>query len=214
MSNKKIKIGNINPNNLYVVNIGFLKLKLPVFFGYLRNVLAAMTDNINYTNPAPSIASIQVLVDLYNVAKQNKKTLLANRYLQQIKDQMKLLAIYIANTCQNDPVILNSSGMRANKKGRGTKKKMSKMTDVKLGDNGFSGEFVATYPKMNGARIYKGYVKLSGVKCAVYVLVEATDKLKMVFKGYPRGTILDVCITATGSLGEGPKSNVISFVVR
>ena len=138
------------PDNLYKVNLKFLTLGRAKFKAYIEKVINLTDASKDYPSPVPVLSDITDMVALEAVTRNNKQYNTADTYMLMIKDMMRKLCVYIANTCDNNLDTLESVGVRANITKRGPNVKASKAKITKVKDTKFSGQAKVTVEDVHG----------------------------------------------------------------
>lgn len=201
--------------NVYKCNLGFLYLSRALFFEFINNVFSMLTRNIAvYPTPSPTIVAIQAEMTLYYAAKAAKDTATANQHLANIKYMMKQLAIYVANTCDNDLPTLEKSGFIANKLGPGPQKEIGQAVIREVKASLHTGKFSAIVDKIDGANYYRGYWRLASDPEGELTATRGGAGVKVLFEGLPANEPLLLYVIASGPLEDGDISAAFPYTSR
>jgi hypothetical protein len=103
------------------VIVGFSGLRDDDLDTKASSVIKAMTGNINYTTPVPTLAIMQTTLTAYEVALtasangNPEKTAVKDQKRRDLEAVLKQLGTYVQLNCKNDLGILLSSGFDAGK---------------------------------------------------------------------------------------------------
>jgi hypothetical protein len=210
---KKVKVQlnnvmSITTTNEYVVNLGFQRLRIGLYLAFINNVLTLMATDIHYHTPTPTITVIDAMIDLENSTRSGGDTYNANIYLKDLKDLMKQLTIYIANTCGKDVVVLRGVGVRENH-GKGATVQPSAPTIIDCKDTNRSGEAKAFLrAAMAGAQGYKGqYRVMTAGVWGPWISCGNSQGIRLTFRGLPLNVALELQIQAIGTVSNSNWSN-------
>jgi len=141
-------------------------------------VILGMTGNAVYPHPPVDIVALAFLVKAYSAAiamalDGGKKAKATRDELREsvIKD-LRLLAVYVENSCNNDPSNLSSSGFAAASTVRTPAGPAAIPILRKLNFGVTSGEFVVYIGTANGARSYNlRYAEMTGTTPGTWIVV-------------------------------------------
>jgi hypothetical protein len=205
----------ITSTNIYVVNIGFLGLSRPKCLTYINNVVNQMTGNTHYLTPSPTLVSIVDMMALESVTRSAKNFVDADIYLADLKNLLRALCIYIANTCLNNVVILRSAGVRENhKKGASVQPSAPIINGCK--DTKWTGEAqVILKNAMDGAQGYRGqYRAMDGGVWGPWISCGYSRGIKITFKELPTSVTLELQVLAMGTEKDSNWSNSWAWTAR
>src|SRR5689334_15925774 len=89
-----------------------------------QHIINSITGNAAYPTPAPTLATVQTALDLFNTALANQGTmgkqgtLIKNQRRAELEQLLNTLALYVQTQGGSDMVVLQSSGYDL-QKGRG-----------------------------------------------------------------------------------------------
>ena len=202
------------PDNMYKVNLDFIILGRSAFKTFIENVIIKVGESVNYPSPVPILSDITDMVALEAVTRNAKQYNTANQYLKMIKDMMRKLCVYIANTCDNNLDTLESAGVRANITKRGPKVKASKAKINKVKDTKFSGEAKVTVDDVHGMQGLMGRWMNQADDKEVWVSVPFSLGVNILFTGMPKGATVWLQVCFKSSEGVGDWSISMEWVVR
>jgi hypothetical protein len=200
--------------NVYKVNLDFLKLGRAEFIQYINNALSSLTDNAAYPTPMPALSIINNMISLESIARSDKTYEQANIYLSDIKDLMRQLCIYIANTCGNNVIKLRSAGVQENKKPGGKRKKAGKAEIIDVKDTNYSGCPKVKVKTMKGMQGLLGRWMLKDVEGATWQPATFSLGKSIIFTDLPIGATVWLQVRFKSSMGYGDWSQSKKWVVR
>lgn len=205
----------ITSTNLYVVNIGFLQLSRPKCRTYIEDVVNHMTGNTHYLVPSPTLVTITDMMALESVTRSAKNFVDADIYLADLKNLMRALCIYIANTCLNNLVILRSAAVRKNHK-RGNSVQPSAPTIIECKDTKYFDQAkIRMKNEMLGAQGYIGHYRIKvGSDWGPWILCGNSRGVNLTFKVLPRNTAMQLQVCAIGTEKDSEWSNTWDWNTR
>ena len=141
------------------INLGFGKYTEANLLVAAQAVLAAMTGNLNFPTPTPTLAAVQTSISDYSTAlsaaKEGGKTNVAvkNQKKEDVISVLVALANYVTFTSNGDEVMLTSSGFPLNKQ-REPLPPLGKPEILKLEDGMNIGDLTVTIAGMKAARTF------------------------------------------------------------
>lgn len=133
------------------ISIGFQKKSDAALALLTAKVITAMSGNVNFPTPSPTLAVITAASDAFDgaliAANGGGKIQTADKKQKRIilEAQLHLLASYVEDNSQGNETILLSSGFELQK--TGTSAPPEKPTDVAISDGAHSGEVVVKFTK-------------------------------------------------------------------
>ena len=126
------------------IKLSLDRLNFVRLLALIRNVIAKMTGNTNFTTPAVTMAVMQALADAFEAAiedatngSRNSK-LVRNQLELDVRSMLRTQADYVRSVCSGDAVRLESSGFE-----------LAKQREP-IGIPGTPQDMVAHFPNLKG----------------------------------------------------------------
>jgi hypothetical protein len=203
----------IDPSNKYKVNLDFIRLSRPKFLTFINNVITLMSTSSDYPTPTPTLTTIKNMILLEASTRSVKNYVDANKYLAQLKDLMRALCVYIANTCDNNVVTLRSVGVRENITGKGTHKDAPRAAITSAKDTVRSGEVKVGVKSVEGMQGIQGQWSLKDGD-GTWQTGPFSVGVFTIFTGLPVGTTVYLQVRFKSANGFGDWSESKPYVVR
>ena len=200
--------------NKYVINPRFLKLIREEFLDSINKILNMMQGNINYPTPSPPLSVIKGLIELEGTARSKRNTSEANGYKKDIKNLMRQLCGYIADTCGNNVNVLRSAGVHENKGPDGRKRKAPRAKIIKIKDTKRSGEAKVSVEAAEGMKGIQGRWRYANDENETWFGHPFSTGISLLYEGIPKGSAVIFQVRFQSSLGYGDWSRDAEYVVR
>jgi hypothetical protein len=199
-----------------IVVLGIAHLTVHDFIGKTSAILAAMTGNISFPSPSPTLATVTsdstALTNAQAVALTRAKGAAAERNVKLaiVVSDLKLLAAYVQGVADGDPAnalsIIESAGMSVKKPGQKTPKQ-----DLALKHGAVSG-VVDVLAKAQGPRTsYEWQWSTDG---KTWSALPTTIQAKTSITGLIPGTTIYVRHAVVTKTGVGDFGQVVSTMVQ
>jgi hypothetical protein len=194
----------IKPSISFLTNDGDAQLLTRV-----GGILSAMTDNVSYPTPNPTLAVLTTALNEFNTALTNAQaggvtlTAIKNEKRAVLAALVRQLASYVQVACNEDMAVLLSSGFPIQKPTReriGVLQPPSNLT-VTFGPR--SGELRASATPVSGAAIYNWQLS-TDANPGVVLQMAQTTAASNTFTSLTPGVVYRIVVNAVGS--SGPSS--------
>jgi len=191
------------------IKLSLFELTFVKLLALLRNVVAKMTGNPNFTTPAVPLGDMKQLADdleaaiedATNGSRQSK--LVRNALAQQAHTLLRTQADYVRSICAGDAVMLGSSGFELAKQREpigipGTSKRMeARMTGLK-------GDLELRWARVHGAHGYQVWMtdKDPAIE-ANWQAIGYTTRVRHTVSALESYKAYWFCVSAIGVAGEG-----------
>ena len=191
------------------IKLSLFELTFVKLLALLRNVVAKMTGNPNFTTPAVPLADMEKLADdleaaiedATNGSRQSK--LVRNALADQAREMLRVMADYVRSVCAGDVVKLASSGFELAKQREpigipGTSKRMeARMTGLK-------GDLELRWASVHGAHGYQVWMadKDPAIE-ANWQAIGYTTRVRHTVSDLESYKAYWFCVSAIGTAGEG-----------
>ena len=193
---------------LSLFGLTFLRL-----LALIRNVIAKMTGNTNFTTPAVTLAAMKTLADAFEAAIEDatngsrQSKLVRNQLMLDVREMLRAQADYVRSVCNGDAVKLESSGYDLAKQREpigipGTAKDMqAHFTNLK-------GQVELRWKSVYGAHGYQVWMtdKDPAVD-ANWSAIGYTTRVKHLVTDLASYKAYWFCVSAIGTAGEGAQSD-------
>jgi len=188
------------------IKLSLFLLRPLALLALIRNVIAKMTGNTNFTTPAVTMAVLEAAADGLEVAIEEatngsrQSKLVLDQLVEQCRTLLRTQADYVRSVCNGDAVKLDSSGFALSKQREpigipGMTRNMSaRMT-------GLSGQLELKWPSVHGYQIW-----MTDKDPAVEASWEAigyTTRVKHLVTELTSYKAYWFCASAIGTAGEG-----------
>jgi hypothetical protein len=192
------------------VSFALINYALSVFILTGRNIVVALTGNINFTSPFPALVDLTAALDELQAkaeaaAGRDREAIAGrNNAWNTAKDMFRQLANYVESHCQNDLAILLSSGFLATKTPAPIGP-VSAPQYLRLHFTDMTGELLFHFAPVYG--VTAGYlVQLAEDADGPFTDYVTTSKSRFTIKGLTPLKTYWVRVRATGASGAGPWS--------
>jgi len=183
-----------------------------------KTIIVALTDNLNYPSPSPTLASITTANTDFETAIANAAS--GGRELTAIKNAkraalgalLRELASYVHVACKGDLAVLLSSGFPIQKPTRTPVGKLPTPATPVLSLGSLTGELDAYTKPIPNTSLYSWRVALASSP-EIYVIEEQTTAASIVFSGLIPGQVYLVDVNAIGSAGPSNWSDTAQLMV-
>ncbi len=199
-----------------IVVLGISRLSVHDLIGKTSAIIAAMTGNISFPSPSPTLATVTsdsaALSSAQTVALTKAKGAAADRNvkLAVVVDDLRLLAAYVQGVAIGDPAnaisIIESAGMSVKKPKTDTPKQ-----DLALKHGAVSGA-VDVLAKAAGPRT--SYVWQWSTDGKTWTMLSPTIQAKTSITGLTPGTTIYVRHAVVTKTGVGDFGQVVSMMVQ
>ncbi|MFN8352302.1 MAG: fibronectin type III domain-containing protein [Flavobacteriales bacterium] len=195
------------------IKLSLFELTFVKLLALLRNVVAKMTGNANFTNPAVPLSDMTKLADdleaaiedATNGSRQSK--LVRNALVQQGRTMLRVQADYVRSVCAGDVVKLESSGFELAKQREpvgipGTAKDMQALFTNRRGD------VELRWRSVYGAHGYQVWMtdKDPAIE-ANWQAIGYTTRVRHTVSDLESLKAYWFCVSAIGTAGEGAQSD-------
>ncbi|MCG3166661.1 MAG: hypothetical protein POELPBGB_02441 [Bacteroidia bacterium] len=146
------------------VKLSLSRLATMVKVAKARQIVTAMTGNVNFPTPNPSLATLTTAANetetAFNNAEDgsNSAQVLLEEKEKALNKLLTQIASYVDNIAAGEETIINSAGMEASDE-PGEAGQPETVINLKLADNkNISGSAKASWKKQKAAKIYLAYV--------------------------------------------------------
>ncbi len=184
----------------------------------VRTIILAMTDNVNYDKPEPTLVIIGAALDdfvtaLANAADGGKElTALKNAKRAELVSLVRQLASYVTVACKEDMTMLLSSGFPVQKPNRQPIGVLPAPETPKVSQGPRTGEMYAATSPLVGGYIYTWQLFLASAP-AVPVRTEQTTSARHTFTSLTRGTTYRLQVNVVGTAGPSDWSQAVELMV-
>jgi hypothetical protein len=192
------------------VSLSFGELSDTELDNFAQGVIDALTGNATYPTPPVTLANLQAAVDDYTAKLAAAQTgtkadrAAKNHSREVLEGLLRKVAAYVQMMCNEDPVLLLSSGFQMQSTNR-TSAPLEKPTSLSI-KNGNAGELVARVDPVKNANMYEGRAKPSDGDWLASVFTG--DSQHIIFNGLTRGKDYSVQVRALGgSTGQSDWSD-------
>ncbi len=199
--------------------IGFTRMKDDELMVTAATIIGAMTDNVHFEQPTPTLESVQQLVDDFSTklsaARRRgspEETALKNESRLPLEAALRQLAYYVNGTADGHLSTLLSSGFPTNG-ANGTVQVPLKVESLKLSDGRQSGQVRLDFGKQRNVLMYEYQYRLQGESDWSERLVTSSSRANiiaplMVAERY------EVRVRALNTQGTGDWSDNANILVR
>ncbi|CAN5205715.1 hypothetical protein BH11BAC6_BH11BAC6_09390 [soil metagenome] len=193
------------------VLISFSKYSESVLVTIVTAALLAITGNLNFTTPVPSLASIQTLLDNFTTAlaeaagRDRTKIAIKNAIKADLIEAMKQLAIYINFICMGDLAKLTSANLPMSKIPAPRIIGNPENLRVTTGQN--PGSLLVKTNTVKGADGYQFFIAPVTGEAPVWT-IEACSRSQFLFTRLDSGVNYQVKVSAIGSNGQVTYSTI------
>ncbi len=184
----------------------------------IRTILLAMTGNVNFDKPEPTLAMIGTALDdfitAFGKAADGGKELTAikNAKRNELVSLVRQLASYVLVACHGDMAILLSSGFPVQKPNRQPIGVLPAPEAPKVSQGGRTGEMYAVTSPLSGGYIYTWQLFLASGS-NVPVRTEQTTGARHTFTGLTRGATYRLQVNVIGTAGPSDWSQSVELMV-
>jgi len=203
-----------------VLDLKSYSIPKKVEFG--RQVSSSMAGNINFTNPSPTLATLNTACnDLetgYNNAEQARllaksKTTIQNQKEAALNDVLNQLANYVENTCLGDEAKIKSSGMQPQAKAVRSAAVLPKPENLSATTGDKSNEVDLHWDKVTGAKSYEIEFCSDPIDNTKWQHYKTVTKTKATVTGLTSGQRYWFRVAAVNAHGESGWSDPVSKIV-
>ena len=195
------------------IKLSLFLLNFVRLLALLRNVIAKMTGNPNFTTPAVTMAEMGTLADAFELAIEEatngsrQSKLVRNELRDQVRDMLRKQADYVRQVCAGDEVKLDSSGFELSRQ-REPIGIPSTPRGMEARFTNLQGELELRWKSVYGAHGYQiwmtekdpavdGAWEAIGYTTRVHHMVTSLTSYKAYW----------FCVSAIGTAGEGAQSD-------
>lgn len=199
----------VKPSISFISNDGDSKLVTDT-----ETIVTAMTGNVSYPTPAPTLAAITTARDEFAIAMADAAdggtTLTATKNAKRavLEALLRELASYVQVTCKGDLTVLRSSGFPIQKPQRNPIGVLPAPIILAISFGARSGELNASAAPLNGAAIYNWRVTAANAP-GVVVQTAQTTAASNTFTGLTPGIVYNIEVNAVGSAGPSDWSDPV-----
>ena len=201
------------------VSLAFLQGKDADIQAGGKRIVAGMTENPEFPNPPVNLTELDKLLDSYDdaitacVDGGKLATATRNSFRAMVTKDSRLLAAYVDSVANGDEAIIRSSGFDSWIYARSQPQPLATPAPVKL-QQGNSGEFYVTIPRVEGAKNFKLRLGVAGTNPETWQSQDVTRiRPATLISGLTPGVIYSFQVSALGHLGWTDWSDPISKMV-
>ena len=194
------------------LKIGFSLLDVPKQIERSRLIQTAMTGNVNYTTPVPSLPTLKTATDsletAYNESRgrdKNKIQIMKLRRAEMLA-LITQLAAYVQSTSNGDKEIILSSGFDVIARGV-PQPPVGQVMNVRATNGTVTGSIKILWDKMPGARIYAVELSSDPFTAESFEIKGISTKIRFQIERLKSGAKYWVRVTAIGKDGPGIASD-------
>ncbi|MFZ1687315.1 MAG: fibronectin type III domain-containing protein [Flavobacteriales bacterium] len=184
--------------------------------GKADHVVASMTSNVNFTTPIPALATVTTSRDALVLAIANAENRgraeidIRDAAADELRALLAALVRYVNVEAAGDVDKAVSSGFELVKTPQSVAE-LSAPLDVEVSGKNIEGTLRLKWKPVEGARMYNMYVNTSDpTKPEAWRLVAVSSVSRKTIKDLPPGAFCSFRVTALGTAGEGPASEIVS----
>jgi hypothetical protein len=183
-----------------------------------QTIVTALTDNLSYPNPSPTLPVVQAGVDAFNVAIANaakggtELTAIKNAKRAELVSLLRQLASYVTVACGGNMATLLSSGYPIQKPTRTPMGLLPAPVTPVVAQGTASGSMDASTTPLTGAYTYNWRLALASAP-ATDVQTAQTTAASTEFDGLTPGQTYIVQVNAVGSAGTSDWSTAGQLMV-
>ncbi|MFD2966747.1 fibronectin type III domain-containing protein [Sphingobacterium bambusae] len=201
------------------VLVNFARMKDDELMVAATTIISAMTDNVHFETPSPSLESVQVLVDDYaaklNAARRRgapSDTALKNEVRQPLEEALQKLGYYVNATAQGHLSTLLSSGFRSSS-GISSLEVPLKIEAVKVRDGRQSGQVRLDFAPQRAARMYECVYRKQHEE-AWSAHISTTSSRLNIIAPLSVGQYYEIRVRGINTHGQGDWSDIVTIMVR
>lgn len=189
------------------------KLKPEALLALMRNVVAKMTGNPNFTTPAVKMSDLTAKADALEAAIEaatfgsRQSKLLRNVLVTECRDVMTMQADYVRSTCLGDAAMLDSSGFQLARP-RVPLPGPDAPPDLKVLRSAVAGVLKIRWKADRGALVY--YVEMQDEGSTMWSRILTTSRVKHEITGLTTGKEYSFRVQVVTASGVSPMSEVVS----
>jgi len=199
------------------INIALSKLSPLALLSLLSNVIAKMTNNPNFANPAVPMSVLQAAADklalLMDVAKYGSRQdrMQRNDHVKVVMQLIRQQGAYVVLQANGDATIQESSGYPLSKTMQplglpaAPQGLVAKYT-------GINGQVDLRWAGVRGIRVYKVFMSIDPSKDASWVLLDISTRNRYSAKNLKSETTCYFRVSAFGAAGESVQSSTVRCI--
>lgn len=184
--------------------------------GKADHVVARMTGNVNFTTPNPALATVTTSRDALVLAIANAENRgraeidIRDAAAQNLRSLIAALVLYVNVVAAGDVDKAVSSGFELAKTPQPAPE-LSAPQDVQVSGKNLEGILNLSWEPVEGARMYNVYVNVTDPSNPdKWTLIAVSSTARKTIKGLTPGAFCSFRVTALGTSGEGPASEIVS----
>ncbi|MDD2797051.1 MAG: fibronectin type III domain-containing protein [Bacteroidales bacterium] len=184
-----------------------------------QNPISAMTENPSFSEPTPSLASVQAILDSFRTALtaaqsgDRTKIAIKNEKREILIDTLHSLGRYAEMAANGNRSILLSSGFDISKE-RSSTVELGQPENVRLSDGGNIGEIIVACSSVAGVRSYLFQYTADPLLPDSVWVSNASTKSEYVIRGLKSSTKYWCRVVAIGSNDQQTVSNPVARIVQ
>ena len=137
----------------------FTKLGQDALAVYVKNVIALMTEDVQFASLSPQVADLKVSFDAYDLALTNNvnggrmTTIEKDKCKKNVLDKMKSVALLVNNLANGSDTVIMAAGLDV-RKAAGSYSTLAAPNVLKLINESESGVVTVLLSKVEGATVY------------------------------------------------------------
>ena len=204
----------LNPNTPLKASLAFMEFGRAKLLDLYYLIFEGMDGNPAFPLPPAAFPDIDKKIKTMYGFVNKKDFVSALVMLNSIKDDMRTNATYVQANCGNDLPTLLSSNYGEAKQGGGKSPVITQVLNLVPSNGRLSGTIDLVYDVPKGAHLLEGYAKLHTDTDDKFAFAGSSDNKSMLLEKLTKGTEIDIYVQAKGTLGYGPRSQIVTIVVQ